>query len=167
MTVPHPNYVVNITLNGVRRSIYGTFEDSGEEDGGRGSGEVIDIFTIPGDGPPPRLVPSVSADYRGSGDQVFVLNPEGEVLDDTLVTLNLGGTPAEVYVIASNTAHYPMEPRVERLDIMESAIKAGRFAHKEEYHAQPRPPAAAFAHRQRTSRRRCPPGSPSSTTTLR
>ena len=136
---PEPNYVVNITLNGERRSIYGTFEGSGEEDGGRGSGEVIDIFTIPGDAPPPAVLPSVTADYRGSGDQVFVLNPEGEELDDTLVTLNLGETPAAVYVIASNTAHYPMEPQVERLDIMEAAIKAGRFAHKEEYQAQSRP----------------------------
>ena len=139
------NYVVNVTLNGERTSFYGTFEGPGEEDGGSGSGELIDIFEIPGDGPPPKLVPSISADYRGSGDQVFVLNPEGEELDDTLVTLNLGETPAEVYVIASNTAHYPMEPKVERLDIMEAAIKAGRFAHKEEYHAQPRPPAAAYA----------------------
>ena len=142
---PEPNYVVNVTLNGERRSIYGTFEGPGEESGGRGSGEVIDVFTIPGDGPPPKLVPSISADYRGSGDQVFVLNPEGEELDDTLVTLDLGETPAEVYVIASNTAHYPMEPKVERLDLMEAAIKAGRFAHKEEYESQPRPPAAAFA----------------------
>ena len=142
---PETNYVVNVTLNGERTSFYGTFEGPGEEDGGRGSGEVIDIFTIPGDGPPPALVPSISAAYRGSGDQVFVLNPEGEELDDTLVTLDLGATPAEVYVIASNTAHYPMEPQVERLDLMEATIKAGRFAYKEEYEAQPRPPAAAFA----------------------
>ena len=136
---PETNYVVNVTLNGERRSIHGTFEGPGEEDGGRGSGEVIDIFTIPGGGPPPEVSPAITADYRGSGDQVFVLNPQGEVLDDTLVTLNLGETPAEVYVIASNTSHYPMEPQVERLDIMEAAIKAGRIRHQEEYHSQPRP----------------------------
>ena len=136
---PETNYVVNVTLNGERRSIYGTLEGPGEEDGGRGSGEVIDIFTIPGDAPPPAVSPAITADYRGSGDQVFVLNPEGQVLDDTLVTLNLGETPAEVYVIATNTSHYPMEPQVERLDIMEAAIKAGRFAHKEQYQSQPRP----------------------------
>ena len=106
---------------------------------------MIDVFTIPGAGPPPKLVPSISADYRGSGDQVFVLNPEGEVLDDTLVTLDLGATPAEVYVIASNTAHYPIEPKVERLDLMESAIKAGRFAHRDEYHPEPRPAPSEVA----------------------
>ena len=136
---PETNYVVNVTLNGERRSFYGTLEGSGEEDGGRGSGEEIDIFTIPGAAPPPAVSPAITADYRGSGDQVFVLNPEGQVLDETLVTLNLGETPAEVYVIATNTAHYPMEPQVERLDLMEAAIKAGRFAHKEEYQSQARP----------------------------
>ena len=142
---PEPNYVVNITLNGERRSIYGTFEGPGENAGGRGSGELIDIFEIPGDAPPPPVSPAITRDYRGSGDQVFVLNPEGEILDDTLVTLNLGETPAEVYVIASNTAHYPMEPQVERLDLMEAAIKAGRFAHREEYQAQPRSAPSEFA----------------------
>ena len=142
---PETNYVVNVTLNGVRRSIHGTFEGEGEHAGGRGSGEVIDIFTIPGDAPPAAVSPAITADYRGSGDQVFVLNPEGQVLDDTLVTLNLGETPAEVYVIATNTSHYPMEPRVERLDIMEAAIKAGRFAHREEYQAQPRSAPSEFA----------------------
>ena len=142
---PEPNYVVNVTLNGERTSFYGMFEGPGEEDGGRGSGELIDIFEIPGDAPPPPVSPAITHDYRGSGDQVFVLNPEGEILDDTLVTLNLGETPAEVYVIASNTAHYPMEPRVERLDIMEAAIKAGRFAHREEYQAQPRSAPSEFA----------------------
>jgi len=139
-----PNYVVNITLNGVRRSIHGTFEGPGENDGGRGSGEVIDVFEIPGLAPPPKAMPAITAEYRGSADQVFVINPQGEVLDDTLVTLNLGETPVEVYVIASNTSYYPMEPKVERLDLMEAAIKAGKFAHKEEYHSEPRPPVGVL-----------------------
>ena len=132
------NYVVNVTYNGERTTYPGTLEGPGEESGGRGSGEVIALFTVPGPAPPP-VTPAITADYRGSGDQVFVLNPEGEVLDDTLVTLNLGSTPAEVYVIASNTSHYPMEPQVERLDIMEAAIKGNRAAHHEEYSSQPRP----------------------------
>ena len=48
--------------------------------------------------------------YRGRGDQVFVLNPEGESLDDALYTLNLGAASAEVYLIATNTAPTPWIP---------------------------------------------------------
>ena len=135
---PETNYVVNVSLNGVTRTIHGMLEGPGEERGGRGSGDIVDTFTLPGAAPPPVAQP-VTADYRGSGDQVFVINPEGEILDDTLVTLNLGSATAEVYVIATNTAHYPMEPRVERLDLLEAAAKGSRTAYHQEYHPQPRP----------------------------
>ena len=78
--------------------------------------------------------------YRGHGDQVFVLNPEGETLDDALVTLELGDASAEVYLITTNTAHYPMDPNVERLDLLEAAAKGLRAASTEEYQPQARPP---------------------------
>ena len=47
-------------------------------------------FEVPGDAGPATAGEDLSSTYRGSGDQVFVLNPGGEVLDDTLYTLNLG-----------------------------------------------------------------------------
>ena len=135
---PETNYVLNVSLDGETRTFHGMFEGPGERRGGRGSGDIVDIFTIPGAAPPPVAQP-VTADYSGIGDQVFVINPKGEVLDDTLVTLNLGEATAEVYVIATNTAHYPMEPRVERLDLLEAAAKGSRTAYHQEYHPQPRP----------------------------
>ena len=46
----------------------------------------------------------LTSKYRGRGDQVFVLNPEGEELDEALYTLDLGDATAGVYVVATNTA---------------------------------------------------------------
>ena len=43
----------------------------------------------------------IASRYRGHGDQVFVLNPNGERLDNTVYTLHLGNAAAEVYVIAT------------------------------------------------------------------
>ena len=62
-----------------------------------------------------------------------------ETLDDALVTLELGDASAEVYLIATNSAHYPMDPNVERLDLMEAAAKGLRAASTEEYQPQARP----------------------------
>ena len=45
---------------------------------------------------------------------MFVLNPNGEALDDTLYTLDLGAASAEVYVIAT-AGNYHMDPQVEHL----------------------------------------------------
>ena len=53
----------------------------------RGTGEVITQFDGAGDDAPPAGPGTLSSTYRGSGDQVFVLNPDGETLDDTLYTL--------------------------------------------------------------------------------
>ena len=135
---PETNYVVNWNLNGERQTFEGTFEGPGDEEIGRGVGEVIALIRIPGDAPPPSVTKNISADYRGSGDQVFVLNPDGEILDDSFFTLELGDASAEVYVIATNTAHYPMEPQVERIDLLEAAAKGLRVAAAEEYQPQPR-----------------------------
>ena len=52
---------------------------------------------------------------------------------------NWGDASAEVYLVATNTAHYPMDPNVERLDIREAAAKGLRAASTEEYQPQARP----------------------------
>ena len=78
-------------------------------------------FTIAGGTSPPVIEEGISLTYRGSGDQVFLLNPAGEILDTTPVTLNLGGADAEVYLVATNTGFHPMAPRVERLDGVSAA----------------------------------------------
>ena len=139
MTYAETNYVVRMNYRGEISTFSGTFTGPGEG-GGRGSGEVITIFTIPGAAPPPPAVKEVPPlHYRGHGDQVFVLNQEGETLDDALVTLELGDASAEVYLITTNTAHYPMDPNVERLDLLEAAAKGLRAASTEEYQPQARP----------------------------
>ena len=47
---------------------------------------------------------------------MFVLNPDGQPLDGKIYTLDLGDATAEVYVIATNTAHSDTNPEVRRLD---------------------------------------------------
>ena len=54
--------------------------------------------------------------------------PKGQILDDTRFTLRLGNAEADVYLIATNTGHHPMQPQVVRLDRTESATAAGQAA---------------------------------------
>ena len=79
---------------------------------------------------------ALTSRYRGSGDQVFTLNPDGAMLDSALYTLDLGDASAEVYVIATNTATYPMGPHIERLDLGGAAVQDG-------YVPPPRPAPSA------------------------
>jgi len=58
----------------------------------------------------------IGSRYRGHGDQVFVLNPDGESLDNTVYTLQLGSAAAEVYVIATNASDSSLNPEVERFE---------------------------------------------------
>ena len=98
-----------------------TFTGPGDESA-RGTGRVITTtFEVPGDAPP-APARAVSSTYAGSGDQVFVLNPNGEALDDTLYTLHLDDSSAEVYVIAT-AGNCHLDPQVERLDLREAAAK--------------------------------------------
>ena len=57
----------------------------------------------------------VSITYRGYGDEVFQLNPAGELLDDTAVNLLLGDTRPEVYLIATNPNSFIAPVRIERV----------------------------------------------------
>ena len=55
---------------------------------------------------PAELAPAaegIASAYRGCGNQVFSLNPEGDSLVDELYTLLLDATYADVYLIATNT----------------------------------------------------------------
>ena len=76
--------------------------------------------------------------WRGSGDQVFFLNPGGEALDRTLYTLRLGGrNSAEVYVIATAGAE-EADPQIEIVDLTGAAAsRVGTAALR----SQPRPPS--------------------------
>ena len=85
----------------------------------------ITTFTVPESGTPPELG-GKTLNYEGR-DQAFILNPNGEILDAATFTLRLGDTPAEVFVIATNTAHHPMSPRVEQPGRVRSSA-AGRLA---------------------------------------
>ena len=74
---------------------------------------------------------ALSCTYRGSGDDVCPLNPEGQALDEVSLSLRLGAAPRDVYVIATNTNSYPASTRVERLDAGAEAEDQGRSAHRE------------------------------------
>ena len=107
------NYIVTVYNHGTTTTFSGTFTGPGEYSG-RGTGTVITRFLVPGDEPTPEPPQTLSSTYRGSGDQVFVLNPNGEALDDTIYTLNLGAASPEVYVIAT-AGNYHVDPQVEFL----------------------------------------------------
>ena len=70
---------------------------------------------------------------------MFVLNPGGEILEDTTLTLELGDASADVYVIATNTGIHHADPHLERLDIRDAQAKGRRAAAtEEEYEPAPR-----------------------------
>ena len=59
--------------------------------------------------------------YRGSGDQIFFLNPTGESVGDMLFTFLIGESPVEVNLISTNTTNSEMAPRIDRLDTVDVA----------------------------------------------
>ncbi len=130
------NYVVNVYNHGTVTTFSGIFTGDGDN-AARGTGRVITTFVVPGDAPP-APARAISSTYRGTGDQVFVLNQNGESLDDTLYTLNLGSASAEVYVI-STTGNYHMDPQVERLDLREAEAKGLRPTAQAVQQPEPRP----------------------------
>ena len=131
------NYILTVYNHGHTTTFSGTFTGPGG-DSARGTGRVITRFEVPGDAPAEAPAKATSSTYRGSGDQVFVLNPNGEALADTLYTLNLGSASAEVYVIAT-AGNYHMDPQVDRLDLREAAAKGRRATAQEDHQPEPRP----------------------------
>ena len=77
---------------------------------------------------PPAVL---SCTYRGSGDDVCSLNPDGHALDEVSLTLRLGAARPDVYVIATNTNNEAASTRVERLDDEAGAPHQRPFAHRE------------------------------------
>ena len=134
------DYLVTVYNHGRTSTFSGTFVGRGSgTDGGFGAGRVITVFEVPGVTGRPQRTPAVSSTYRGSGDQVFVLNPGGEILHDTTLTLELGDASADVYVIATNASIHHADPHVERLDIRDAATKGRQAAAtEEEYEPAPR-----------------------------
>ena len=130
------SYIVRVYNHGTVSTFTGTFTGPGD-DSARGTGRVITTFTVPGDASP-APTEAISSTYRGSGDQVFVLNPGGELLDQTLYTLDLGSASAEVYLI-STTGNYHLDPQVERLDLREAAAKGLQTAAQAVQQPEPRP----------------------------
>ena len=103
---------------GEARTFSGTLTGTGDYT------EFVTTLTVADDMAPPEL-PGKPLNYAG-GDQAFILNPNGEILDDATFTLRLGQAGADVYVIATNTAHHPMNPHVEQLG--RAGRTAGRLA---------------------------------------
>ena len=135
-TVEQTNYVVSVYNHGQVSTFSGTFTGPGRRDGPRDEREIT-RFEV-GDGPPPRTR-RLGSTYRGHGDQVFVLNADGETLDKTVYTLDLGDASAEVYLIATNTAYFDVQPEVRRLDQIEAVAKGLLDELPAEYQPAPRP----------------------------
>ena len=121
------NYVVSVYNHGTVTTFTGTFSGPGVSSD-RGTGTLITRFQV-GGAAAPEPETALSDTYRGSGDQVFVLNPNGEVLHRTPYTLNLGSSSPEVYVIAT-AGNYHVDPQVERVygDRQRAAAQAGQQA---------------------------------------
>ena len=135
-TVEQTNWVVSVYNHGQVSTFSGTFTGPGLR---LGAPDVLEIsqFEV-GDGPPPRTR-RIHSTYRGHGDQVFVLNADGETLDKTIYTLDLGDASAEVYLIATNTAYFDLQPEVRRLDRVEAVAKGLLDELPDEYEPVPRP----------------------------
>ena len=78
--------------------------------------------------------------YRGRGDQVFVLNPDGESLDDALHAVELGGASAEVYLISTNTTGDTTSPRIAPVGVPARTLRGAEAARASGWRP-PSPPA--------------------------
>ena len=116
--VPTTNYVLRVIREGETSSFFGRLTGPGNYD------EFVTTVTVAGGEPTPTLS-GETLHYTG-GNQAFILNPNGEILDGATFALSLGAADADVYVIATNTAHHPANPHVERLD-RASRRAAGRL----------------------------------------
>ena len=115
--VAETNYVVTVNNGGHVSRFPGSLTGAGER-GGRGSGQVVTTFTVPGTAPPGE--DEASCSYRGSGDQVCAVPYSAQPID---YTIELGQTRPEVYVIATNTTSGSITPRIVRRSTIEAAAK--------------------------------------------
>ena len=116
--VSETNYVLRVNNSGEARTFSRTLTGTGDYT------EFVTTVTV-SDGTAPPELDGKTLNYAG-GDQAFILNPNGEVLDDATFSLRLGQAETDVYVIATNTAHHPMSPHVEQLG--RAGRTAGRLA---------------------------------------
>ena len=116
--VAETNYLVRVDNAGETGTFSGVLRGTGNYT------EFVTTLTV-ADGMTPPELGGRTLDYAG-GDQAFILNPTGEILDDATFTLRLGTAGADVYVTATNTAHHPMNPQVEQLG--RAGRSAGRLA---------------------------------------
>ena len=137
--------IPGLTFDARERTLSGTPMNAGTHhmtytvrDGREGADHAFFTITIDQDSPD-----GLTSRYRGRGDQVFVLNPEGEDLDEALYTLELGDATAGVYVIATNTAGREVDPIIERDDLGDGATKGLSTAEQDGRVAEPRPEASA------------------------
>ena len=137
-TVERTNYVVSVYHHGQVSTFSGAFTGPGSRLGADDERDITE-FEV-GDGPPPRTR-RLHSTYRGHGDQVFVLNANGETLDKTIYSLDLGAATAEVYLVATNTAYFDLKPEVRRLDQIEAVAKGLLDQVPAEYEPAPRPAA--------------------------
>ncbi|MDE0227335.1 MAG: hypothetical protein OXJ62_00590 [Spirochaetaceae bacterium] len=100
--------IPGLTFEARERTLRGTPTEAGTHhmtytvsDGRKRADHAFFTITIEEDSPD-----GLTSRYRGRGDQVFVLNPEGEDLDEALYTLELGDATTGMYVIATNTADH-------------------------------------------------------------
>ena len=143
--------IAGLTFDAQERTLSGTPTVAGihhmtytVSDGGKRTDRAFFTITIEEDAPD-----GLTSRYRGRGDQVFVLNLEGEELDEALYTLDLGDATAGVYVIATNTAGHEAHPTIERDDIGDGAAHGLAAAEKDARVAEPRPgTSAAVAERE-------------------
>ena len=73
-------------------------------------------------------IPSMFGTYRGSGDQVFAINGDGQALAATTYALRLGAARPKVYLIATNTNSYSAYTRVQRLGAAAVTESQGLYA---------------------------------------
>ena len=113
------NYVVRLKHGEETSTFSGKLKRAGQE-------AAVTTFRVDGPMPPAAIRKGITETYAGSGNAVFSLNPEGEILDETPFTLQLGNAATDVYLIATNTGHHPMQPHVVRLDRTQGATAAGQ-----------------------------------------
>ena len=137
--------ILGLTFSAQERTLSGTPTNAGTHhmtytvsDGRKRVEHTFFTITIEEDGPD-----GLTSRYRGSGDQVFVLNPEREELDEALYTLDLGDVTAGVYVIATNTAGDEVDPTIERENLGDGSAKGQSAAEQDGRVAEPRPEASA------------------------